>query len=83
MEKIEFKMKEIERCLMDLANSGIYPDINMDELKEMLDTPEEFDIKPSELVDNYMFDIDNIKDDIVRLYNLLDKLQDLLYDKDL
>ena len=83
MEEINEQISKIEYCVEQLENSGIYLDININELKEIIEEPQEFDIKPSDLVDDYMFNVDNIKDDICRLYHLLDKLQDLLYDKDL
>ena len=83
MKEINEQVSKIEYCVEKLENSGICLDININELKEIIKAPQEFDIKPSGLVDDYMFDVDNIKDDICRLYHLLDKLQDLLYDKDL
>lgn len=83
MKDIKEQISKIEYCLAQLEMSGIYFDINIDELKEMIETPQEFDIQPSDMVDDYMFNIDNIKDDIFKLYHLLDKLQNLLYEKDL
>ena len=83
MEEINNQILKIEYMLEQLEASGICLDINIDELKETIEEPQEFDIKPSDLVDDYMFNIDNIKDDICKLYHLLDNLQNLLYDKDL
>ena len=82
-KKIFEQISKIEYSVEQLENSGIYLDININELKEIIEEPQDFDIKPSDLVDDYMFNVDNIKDDICRLYHLLDKLQDLLYNKDL
>lgn len=83
MKEINEQISKIEYSVEQLENSGIYLDININELKEIIEEPQDFDIKPSDLVDDYMFNVDNIKDDIYRLYHLLDKLQDLLYNKDL
>lgn len=83
MEEINNQIAKIAYMLEQLESSGICLDININELKEIIEEPQEFDIKPSDLVDDYMFNIDNIKDDIFKLYHLLDNLQNLLYDKDL
>lgn len=83
MDKINDEISKIAYILEQLENSGICLDININELKEIIEEPQEFDIKPSNLVDDYMFNVDNIKDDICKLYHLLDNLQNLLYDKDL
>lgn len=53
------------------------------EIEEMVDAPEEFDILPSDFVDNSMFEVSTIQDSIGQLYRALDALQDLLYEKDL
>ena len=83
MEEINNQIAKIAYMLEQLESSGICLDININELKETIEEPQEFDIKPSNLVDDYMFNVDNIKDDICKLYHLLDNLQNLLYDKDL
>ena len=83
MEKINNKIEEINHCLESLESYSIFFDINMNDLKEMIDSPEDFDIKASDMCDDYMAQIDDIKDNIEKLYKLLDKLQDLLYQKDL
>ena len=83
MAKFEKEIDEIERILMDLELSNIYPDVNVNDLREMLENPDEFDISPSDLVDDYMFNVDNMKDELLKLYNKLDKLQDLLFESDL
>lgn len=83
MEEINNQIAKIAYMLEQLESSGICLDININELKEIIEEPQEFDIKPSNLVDDYMFNVDNIKDDICKLYHLLDNLQNLLYDKDL
>lgn len=83
MDEIKNQILKTEYMLEQLENSGICLDININELKEIIEEPQEFDIKPSDLVDDYMFNVDNIKDDICKLYHLLDNLQNLLYDKDL
>ena len=83
MEEIKNQMSKIAYMLEQLESSGICLDININELKEIIEEPQEFDIKPSDLVDDYIFNVDNIKDDICKLYHLLDNLQNLLYDKDL
>ena len=72
-------VKDIE----SLESYSIFFDINMDDLKEMIESPENFDIKASDMCGHYIIEIDDIKDNIVKLYKLLDKLQDLLYKKDL
>lgn len=83
MEEINSQILTIEYMLAQLEASGVCLDINIKELKETIEEPQEFNIKPSDLVDDYMFNVDNIKDDICKLYHLLDNLQNLLYDKDL
>ena len=83
MEEIKNQIVEIEYMLAQLERNGIFFDININELKEIIEEPQEFDIKPSDLVDDYMFNVDDIKDDICKLYYLLDNLQNLLYEKDL
>lgn len=83
MEEINNQIAKIAYMLEQLESSGICLDININELKEIIEEPQEFDIKPSNLVDDYMFNVDNIKNDICKLYHLLDNLQNLLYDKDL
>lgn len=83
MEEINNQIAKIAYMLEQLESSGICLDININELKEIIEEPQEFDIKPSNLVDDYMFNVDNIKDDICKLYHLLENLQNLLYDKDL
>ena len=83
MEEINDNILKIEYMLAQLERSGICLDININELKGIIEEPQEFDIKPSDLVDDYIFNADNIKDDICELYYLLYDLQNLLYDKDL
>ena len=83
MEEIKNQIVEIAYMLEQLERNGIFFDININQLKEIIEEPQEFDIKPSDLVDDYMFNVDDIKDDICKLYYLLDNLQNLLYDKDL
>lgn len=83
MKQIDTMIKEIKASIEDLEMQGIYIDININDIEESIREPEEYDAKPSCFVDDAMFVVDNIKDDIVRLYNKLDKLQDLLYEKDL
>ena len=83
MEEINNQIAKIAYMLEQVESSGICLDININELKEIIEEPQEFNIKPSDLVDDYMFNVDNIKDDICKLYHLLDNLQNLLYDKDL
>jgi hypothetical protein len=83
MAKFEKEIKEIEGIVIELACSGCDIDVNMDDIREMLENPDEFDILPSDLVDDYMFNVDNMKDELLKLYNKLDKLQDLLFESDL
>ena len=83
MEEINSQILTIEYMLEQLEASGVCLDININELKEIIEQPQEFNIKPSDLVDDYMLDVDNIKDEICKIYHLLDNLQNLLYHKDL
>ena len=83
MKQLEVMIKEIKASITDLEKQGIYIDINIDDIEGSIKEPEEYDENPSCYVDDAMFIVDNIKDDIVSLYNKLDKLQDLIYGKDL
>ena len=50
MKRIKAKIEEIKSCVEDLENQGIYIDLRPQEIEEMVDAPEEFDILPSDFV---------------------------------
>ena len=54
MEEIKNQIVEIAYMLEQLERNGIFFNININELKEIIEEPQEFDIKPSDLIDDYM-----------------------------
>jgi len=80
---MENKLKEIKTQIDNLEAQEIYIDLNINDLEICIENPSEYECMPSDLVGDMLFNIDNARDEINKLYDMLDSLQDLLYEKDL
>lgn len=79
MVNVKELIKAVEEQLEELAGGGVMLDLNIVELEDIISYPQNYLIKPSEMCDSWLTFIGYIKDDIIKLYNLLDKLFDVLY----
>jgi len=82
-EKEKESIKQIEDKIKTLTEYGcILEYFNLEEIKECLEKPKEFRLKPSDIVENVQIDINDIKEEIAELDNLLTNLQYILEEEE-
>lgn len=84
MEEINLKIKELKDCLEELELEGIHfpPDI-VEGIENCINKTSEWLPKPSEKCEEYIYMVDSIKDKVINLYQIINKLQDLFYEKEM
>lgn len=83
MKKIKQKLQDVKDCLENLKSQGVCININIEDIENSLNKPKEYVTKPSDYAYDSLFMIDDVGRDILQLYGEVDKLRDLLRDKDL
>lgn len=86
MEEINLKIKELKECLEELNIEGIQlplpPDM-VEEIEACVNKTREWLPPPSEKCEEYIYAVDSIKDKVINLYQIINKLQDLFYEKEM